>query len=189
MDTTRVEDVRVEMIVPLTDSSKREMGMGNRQRTGVIKNVRMPVMASFTPTVTNTLPFAYAFDEKTAAALRPILRQHGLQIERLTAPATVTAETFAIDTVADAGQSESARRMRSAPGAWSAAATSTLPAGTYVVRASQPYGLLAFYLLEAQGDDGLLQWGFFEGLIAPHSTYPVLRIVKPVTLRSNPVKD
>jgi hypothetical protein len=186
MDTTRVEDVRVEMIVPLTDTSKREMGMGNRQRTGVIKKVRMPVMASFTPTVTNTLPFAYAFDERTAAVLRPILRQHGIQIERLSAPASVTAQTFAIDTVADAGQSESARRMRNVPGTWSAPASSTLPAGTYVVRASQQFGLLAFYLLEAQGDDGLLQWGFFEGLIAPHSSYPVLRIVKPATLRANP---
>ena len=47
--------------------------MGMRQRTGIIKLVRMPVMASFTPTLTSTLPFAYAFDEKTAQALLPIL--------------------------------------------------------------------------------------------------------------------
>ena len=36
--------------------------MGMRQRTGIIKMVRMPVMASFTPTLTSTLPYAYAFD-------------------------------------------------------------------------------------------------------------------------------
>ncbi len=48
MDTTRIEDVRVEEVLPLTDSTKREAGLGNRQRTGIIKLVRMPVMASFT---------------------------------------------------------------------------------------------------------------------------------------------
>src|SRR5690348_1230882 len=61
MDTTRVEDVRVEEIVPLVDSTKREAGMGMRARTGIIKLVRMPVMASFSPTLTSTLPYAYAF--------------------------------------------------------------------------------------------------------------------------------
>src|SRR5678816_630339 len=36
MDTTRIEDVRVEQIVPLTDSTKREAGLGGaRQRTGL----------------------------------------------------------------------------------------------------------------------------------------------------------
>jgi hypothetical protein len=189
MDTTRIEDVRVEMIVPLTDTTKREAGMGNRQRTGVIKLVKMPMMVSFAPTVSNTLPFAYAFDAKTATAIRPILAQHGIQVERLTSATTVTAESFAIDTVADRGQSESARRMRDAPGTWAAAASRTLPAGTFIVRAGQPFGLLAFYLLEPQGDDGLLQWGFFEGLVAPRQSYPVMRVVKPATLHTSPVKN
>ena len=193
MDTTRIEEVRVEAIKPLTDSSKREMGMGNRQRTGVIKVVRMPVMASFTPTVTNTLPYAYAFDEKAAVILRPVLAQHGIAVERLTAATTATTETFRIDSVVDRGQSESARRMRDAPGAWSSASSRTLPAGTYIVRASQPFALLAFYLLEPQGDDGLLQWGFFEPLFPARTMtpfdYPVRRIVKPVTLRTSSVKN
>ena len=79
--------------------------------------------------------------------------------------------------------------MRDAPGAWAPAASRTLPAGSFVVRASQPYGLLAFYLLEPQGDDGLLQWGFFEGLLAPHGNYPVMRITKPATLRTSPAKN
>jgi zinc carboxypeptidase len=189
MDTTRVEPVRVEMITPLTDSTKREMGMGNRQRTGVIKLVKMPVMASFTPTVTSTLPYAYAFDAKAAVAIRPVLALHGIAVERLTAPATVTAESFTIDSVVDRGQSESARRMRDAPGAWTRAAMHSLPAGSYIVRASQPFGLLAFYLLEPQGDDGLLQWGFFEGLVAAHTDFPVMRITKPATLRTSPARN
>jgi hypothetical protein len=188
MDTTRFEDVRVEMIRPLTDSTKREAGLPNRERTGIVKLVRMPMMVSFRPTVTNTLPFAYAFDAKTAAALRPILELHGINVERLTAAAIVTGQAFSIDSVSDRGQSESARRMRNAPGRWIDGTTQTLSAGSYVVRAGQPYGLLAFYLLEPENDDGLLSWGFFEGLVGAQSKYPVIRITKPVTLRTTTAK-
>jgi hypothetical protein len=188
MDTTRFEDIRVEMIRPLTDSTKREAGLGARERTGIVKLVRMPVMVSFRPTVTNSLPYAYAFDEKTAAALRPVLALHGIKVERLSAPATVTGSAFTIDTVSDRGQSESARRMRSAPGHWTDAATTKLAAGSYVVRSGQPYGLLAFYLLEPENDDGLLSWGFFEGLLSAGNPYPVIRVTKPVTLRTTTAK-
>ena len=189
MDTTRIEDVRVEMIAPLTDSSRREVGMGNRQRSGVIKLVKMPMMVSFTPTLTSTLPFAYAFDAATGAALRPVLGRHGLKVERLTATATVTAQSFAIDSVTDRGSSESARRMRDAPGSWSTPASQSLPTGPYLVRAAQQSGLLAFYLLEPQNDDGLLSWGFFEGLVGTRTKYPVIRITKAATLRTSPARN
>jgi hypothetical protein len=78
--------------------------------------------------------------------------------------------------------------MRSAPGRWENAASETLPAGTFIIRAGQPYGLQAFYLLEPENDDGLLSWGFFEGLVGAQSKYPVSRITQPITLRSTPVK-
>jgi hypothetical protein len=149
----------------------------------------MPIMVSFAPTLTRTLPFAYAFDAKTATALRPILARHGIVLEKTTAAATVTAERFTIDSVMDGGQSESAPRMRQAPGAWAAAATQSLPAGTFIVRASQRYGLLAFYLLEPEGEDGLLRWGFFEGLVGTKTPYPVVRITRPATLRTSPVRN
>ncbi len=189
MDTTRVEDVRVEEVVPLTDSTKREAGMGNRQRTGIIKLVRMPVMASFTPTLTSTLPFAYAFDSATAAAIAPTLRMHGLVVERLATPAKVTVESFAVDSVMDRGPSETSRRMSDVAGRWNAAAARTLPAGTYVVRAGQPYGLLAYYLLEPESEDGLMQWSFYGSLVAPNHEFPVLRIAQPATLRTHAVRD
>jgi hypothetical protein len=189
MDTTRIEDVRVEEVTTLTDSSKREPGMGMRQRTGIIKNVRMPVMASFTPTLTSTLPFAYAFDEKTAKAIVPYLRMHGITVEQLSAPAKVSMQTFRVDTVMDRGRSETSRMMKDVGGTWNAATDEQLPAGTYEVRAAQPYGLLAFYLLEPESEDGLMQWSFYDGIVAPHTNFPVTRITRPATLRSRVVRD
>jgi len=117
MDTTRIEDVRVEVLKPITDSSvKREPGMGMRERTGIIKLIKMPVMDSFTPTLTSTLPFAYAFDEKTAQALLPILKVHAIAVEQLDAPATVTAQSFAVDSVIDRGRSETSRMLKDVTG-------------------------------------------------------------------------
>ncbi len=190
MDTTRIEDVRVEQITVLTDSSaKREPGMGMRQRTGIIKNVRMPVMASFTPTLTSTLPFAYAFDERTGKAIAPFLRLHGVQVEQLTAPATVAAQSFSVDSVIERGRSETSRMMKDVAGTWNRPSGRSLPIGTYVVRAGQPFGLLAFYLLEPMSEDGLMQWSFYDGIVAPHTDFPVLRITQPATFRAKPVRD
>ncbi|HEV8215363.1 MAG TPA: M14 family zinc carboxypeptidase [Gemmatimonadaceae bacterium] len=190
MDTTRIEDVRVEQIVPLTDSTKREAGLGGgRQRTGIVKLVRMPVMASFTPTLTSTLPFAYAFDTTAARALLPILAVHGIAVERLDAPASVTAQSFAVDSVIERGRSETSRMLKDVTGKWSAAATRSLPAGSYVVRAGQPRGLAAFYLLEPESEDGLAQWSFFDGILAAHSDFPVVRVVKPATFRAKATRN
>ena len=189
MDTTRIEDVRVEEVVPLTDSTKREAGLGNRQRTGIIKLVRMPVMASFTPTLTSTLPFAYAFDSAAAKAILPILATHGIQVERLDAPASVRAESFAVDSVLDRGRSETPRMMKDLAGRWNAAAARTLPKGTYVVRAGQPYGLLAFYLLEPESEDGFAQWSFYDGVLAAHAEFPIVRVLAPAKLESHTIHD
>jgi hypothetical protein len=158
--------------------------MGMRERTGIMKNVRMPVMVSFTPTLTSTLPFAYAFDEKTAKAIGPQLALHGLAVEQLTAAASVTAQTFKVDSVIDRGRSETPRMMKEVTGTWDAAGSKSLPAGTYVVRAGQPFGLLAFYLLEPESEDGLMQWSFYDGIVTSHADFPVLRVTKSTTLRT-----
>ena len=189
MDTTRMEDVRVEEVVPLTDSTKREAGLGNRQRLGVVKLVRMPVMATFTPTLTSTLPFGYAFDSATAAALLPILRIHGITVEQLSAPASATVQAFAVDSVIDRGRSETSRMLKDVIGRWGAPASRTLPAKSYVVPAGQPRGLAAFYLLEPESEDGLTQWSFLDGILAAHADFPIVRITKPATLKSHATRD
>jgi hypothetical protein len=149
----------------------------------------MPVMASFTPTLTSTLPFAYAFDTTAARALLPILAVHGIAVERLDAPASVTAQSFAVDSVIERGRSETSRMLKDVTGKWSAAATRSLPAGSYVVRAGQPRGLAAFYLLEPESEDGLAQWSFFDGILAAHSDFPVVRVVKPATFRAKAARN
>jgi hypothetical protein len=183
-DTTRVEDIRVEVVLPLTDTTRREMGMGNRQRTGTIRLVPIPVLASYQAMVTGRLPFAYAFAAPVADSLLPILRLHGIQVQQLTAAASVTAQAFAVDSVIDRGRNETPRNLKDVTGRWSAAAPRSLPAGSYVVPAGQPSGLLAFYLLEPESDDGLAP--FMNGVLAAGREFPVVRIGAPVTLSTRP---
>jgi hypothetical protein len=184
MDTTRVEDVRVEVVVPLADTTRREMGMGNRQRTGVVRLVRMPVMASFEPTLTARLPYAYAFEAPAADSLVPMLRLHGVQVEQLNAPATVTSQSFAVDSVLDRGRNETPRNLKELSGRWNAPASRQLAPGTYVVRAGQPNGLLAFYLLEPESDDGLQP--FLNAVMRAGADFPVVRITAPAQLSTRP---
>jgi hypothetical protein len=114
---------------------------------------------------------------------------HGIAVEKLDAPATVTAQAFAVDSVIDRGQSETPRLLKDVVGRWNDAASRPLPTGTYVVRAGQPYGLAAFYLLEAESEDGLARWSFFDNILRGGAEFPVVRITKPATLRSHAVRD
>ena len=187
MDTTRIEAVRVEQIEPLTDTTQREAGLGNRRRTGIVKLVSMPVMASFSPTLTSTLPFAYAFDSTAARAILPILHTHGIRVQRLAASVRARVQAFTIDSAVDDGPSETSRRLTRINGAWSAGSDTLLTSGEYIVPAGQPYGLLAFYLLEPESEDGLVRWSFFSGLEAGQR-FPVIRIAVPSKMRTRPAQ-
>jgi dipeptidyl-peptidase-4 len=110
-------------------------------------------------------------------------------VEQLDAPATVTAQAFSVDSVLDRGRSETSRRMKDVAGRWGDATSRSLPAGSYVVPAAQPFGLLAFYLLEPESEDGLAQWSFFDDILAAHADFPIVRITAPAPLRAHAVHD
>jgi hypothetical protein len=168
MAVTRTEPVRVEVLRPTGDSARVEAGMRpGWRRTGQIKEITMPMMVSFTPTLTRKLPFAYAFDADVAKAILPVLRIHGVQVEELTRAASITGQRFEVDSVVKLARFENTPRTRtSLRGRWTdATARIGGPSSpTYVVRAGQQLGLLAMYLLEPESDDGLMSWGFLDAL-------------------------
>jgi hypothetical protein len=66
------------------------------------------------------------------------------------------------------------------------------PAGTIVVRTSQPLGNLAAYLLEPQSNDGLVFWNFFDRYLVPqwgmgYNPYPVYKVLNNTDLKTKPV--
>jgi hypothetical protein len=110
-----------------------------------------------------------------------------VQVERLTAPARATAEAFTVDSIAPHGKAETPLELKTVSGTWQPARSVTLPAGSYVVRAGQPRGLLALYLLEPMSEDGLAEWSYFDGSMTAHQDFPVVRITRPAVLHASAV--
>ncbi|MHC5064881.1 MAG: hypothetical protein ACYTG5_13010, partial [Planctomycetota bacterium] len=66
--------------------------------------------------------------------------------------------------------------------------TTTVPAGTVLVRTAQPLGTLAAFLLEPECEDGLAAWNFFDEGLSAGSDFPVLRLPRPVDLQTSALR-
>ena len=138
-----------------------------------------PYLARAVATATVPLPLGYvvppAHDEVVAN-----LRAHGIQVERLEAPARVAAERFALAKVELAKSLYQGRVAITLDGKYEAAEVE-LPAGSHFVDLRQPLARLIPTLLEPTSVDSLAAWGFFNRVLARQwsaepGTYPVLRV-------------
>jgi len=144
--------------------------------------VAMQDMAYFAPT--RSVPMARAYVLPRTEAMRPIvakLRQHGIEVEELTAELTTELTTFQVETATAAKRPFQGHSTLHLTGKYDSAAT-TLPTGTIVVRLAQPLGRLAAYLLEPESDDGLVCWNYFDSLLVPGQPAPVRKILRNSSL-------
>jgi hypothetical protein len=137
----------------------------------------MTVFDGFVTIATRPVPREYLMrpsaDRLHLAAAR-LLVAHGVEVEELTAPAQVTADRFVIERVVRAERAFQGHHETSVAGRFERN-TTEMPAGSIVVRTSQPLGRLVFYLLEPESDDGLTTWNVLdEGLVAG-ATHPILK--------------
>ena len=151
--------------------------MMNRRRD-VVKPEQMVDRLWFEPTKTEDVPTEYYVPESATASLE-LLRAHGIQLRRLTAPVR-GVEQFGItsNTQRPAGNSADlgTHGLRTLDGAWAAAADVTVPAGSWAVPMNQPLARLAFYLLAPTSDDGLVTWNFLDDKLgADVKVYPIYR--------------
>ena len=122
-----------------------------------------------------TLPHAYAIGEQYAWAVSHLAR-HGVQIKRLKSETKIKTERYDVF---------SAKRLNNFQGhalmdvdTKVTATEVTLPAGTFIVEATQPLGLLAAHILEPEADDSFTVWNFFDPDIVVGQPFPVQRIVQ-----------
>jgi dipeptidyl-peptidase 4 len=151
------------------------------------KTYVMPYYADFVPKRTVRLPYAYlipVFDADVPAKLR----QHGIAVECLSEPVALEVEACRLKEIKGAERLYQGHRTNSVKGEY-AVETREFPKGTLVVRAAQPLGRLAAYLLEPESDDGLLVWNYFDRHIVSQwgrgaQTYPVYKLMAPANLAS-----
>jgi hypothetical protein len=149
--------------------------------------VRMPDFGLFEATRSRPVPEAYLV-LPAGGVHRPIAEQlarHGIQVDELSAPATVKVERFAIEGVRQAEQASQGHRETAMSGRFEEASVEA-PAGSLVVRTGQKLGPLVFYLLEPESDDGLTTWNVMDAALAPGAAHPVLRILPGQRLQTRP---
>jgi hypothetical protein len=153
-------------------------GRNMNRRVNVSKPEMMIDRLWFEPTKTEDVPAEYYVPESATASLE-LLRAHGIQLRRLTAPVR-GVEQFGITSntqrPANNGIDTGAHALRTLDGAWAAAPDVTVPAGSWAVPMNQPLARLAFYLLAPTSDDGLVNWNFLDDRLgADVKVYPIYR--------------
>lgn len=137
--------------------------------------------------VTKSTPraYAYLFPKAYADAAQTLQRQ-GIEVEELREDIDVEVEVQKVTKVTKGqrfqGHESPALLTESRK------ETQRLLAGSYLVKTSQKLGSLASFLLEAQANDGLATWNYFDAGIAEGEDFPVLRVGAPVTLLATKAK-
>jgi zinc carboxypeptidase len=135
----------------------------------------MPDYGIFAATKSLALPKAYLFrNEDGMKTMIAKLLAHGVAVEELTEPLTVEVESFVIDDVKKAARAFQGHAEVKLKGRMQKE-TVQFPAGSILVRTSQPSASLIFYLLEAESDDGFVNWNFLDPYLEKGKTYPIYR--------------
>lgn len=183
--TPRMDDVRVEEIIQTGDSLRTEPGLRpGVRRTGRFRTMRLPVYDRFDPVLERPLPFAWIIPAEQEPLLE-LLRRHGVFIEQADRSAVVRGERFMVDSVQRAARTFQGHQEVRLTGRWEPSDSLVLEPAGFVIRAGQPLGILAFYLLEPQSDDGFATWNYLDRWLQPGAPYPITRVLDriPVPLR------
>jgi Zinc carboxypeptidase len=170
-------DKTVEILVG--EVEKKKNPLSGKLMTAMIENRFAPTpmldYGLFAATRSVTLPRAYIF--RNEDGMKPVLAKliaHGIAVEELTEPLSTGVESLLITDVkksarAFQGHSEVKLKGRAQK------ETISFPAGSIVVRTSQPLVRLIFYLLEAESDDGFVNWNFLDAYLEKGKTYPIYK--------------
>jgi hypothetical protein len=172
-DPQRLYPLRIEM----TDKAKpfRFKGVESRTEQSDISGTLRVIFG--TKPVEITIPF---YDEgRVGAAVAPpqyyivppqwknvieVMRAHGLRLQRINAPQTLEVESYRFNNLKFAAAPFEGRTV---PSEWTKTLVRerrTYPAGSVVVPVAQPAGNVAVHLLEPDGPDSFLNWGFFNAI-------------------------
>ncbi len=127
---------------------------------------RVPYLGQYVATRSEPLPAAYLF----AAQLQEVaekLRQHGVVVERLAQPCTLSVRSFRVEKVEASSRPYQGHFPVRLAGSWHVK-QKVFAAGDFLVDVAQPLGPLIGYLLEPQSEDGLATWNFFDRHLYAH---------------------
>ncbi len=127
--------------------------------------MKKPVATRFRPR-----PWAYVLPREAVDAVA-MLRRHGIDVERLDAPAELTVDAYTIAGVSyeRAYNHQAALRVRVGEVVTS---DRTFPEGTYVVPTAQYLGRLVAQMLEPETDDNVIYWNTMDAWVPRPDSRP-----------------
>ena len=164
------------------DSGRRRYQKSDRQKT-----VTVPYFIDYYGSENVKFPFAYLLTTHDPEIMN-LLRIHGILFEELGEVLKVEAERFEVSELKGSVRLNQGHYTNTIKGRFIKEQIS-FPAGTLVVRTSQPLANLAAYLLEPQSNDGLLTWNFLDRYLVPQwgmgfNPYPVYKVINKVNLKT-----
>jgi hypothetical protein len=155
--TPSTAEVIVETLERTGDTLRTEPGVRRgMRRIGSFRRVRMPVYDRFVATMTTPTAWGFVLSPDDTSGAR-ILAMHGVALERTRDACSVMADSFTADSVIVAPNAFQGRRNVRVEGKWQRT-NARIDGGSYVVRLSQPLGVVATYLIDPRSDDGLVAW-------------------------------
>jgi len=123
----------------------------------------VPVWLSYE--VTRSVPRARGYlIPASIAKVVPLLLDHGIQVHRFTAPATLNVEVYEAAAVRR-NEYFQGHYLKSVDGVQKRREAIEVPAGWFYVSTAQPKGRLISYMLEPETDDNLITWGYTDNVL------------------------
>lgn len=164
-----------------------EQGNEHLTKSDRRRDISVTYIADYYATKSVKFPFAYILSIPDPEVIS-LLKIHGIKVERLDKDISVEVDKFIIDELNAAPKLNQGHYTETAVGHF-VHETKEFPAGSYMVRTSQPLGYLVSYLLEPQSDDGLLFWNYFDRYLQPqwsrgYNPYPVYKVLGRIEIKS-----
>ena len=144
--------------VKYTDDKGRE----RYKKSDKWRKVSVPYYADYYATKSTKFPFAYILSIPDKKVIET-LTLHGIIIEKLTEDVSIDVERFKISGLKPSERLNQGHYTENIDGEY-VTEHKEFAEGTCIVRAGQPLGSLAAYLLEPMADDGFLFWNFSTGI-------------------------
>jgi hypothetical protein len=175
------------------DITEQEGGRPRIRPTEIKKTyANVPYYARYTKQRTVPFPRAYLIAVPDTTILQKLM-QHGIMVEQLIEPASLTVESFTVTDITPSERINQGHYTNSIQGSYSLE-QHVFPAGTFIVNTAQPLANVAAYLLEPESDDGLIVWNYFDRYLGLQwgsgpSTYPVYKLHEPANLVKETLAD
>ncbi len=163
----------------------RESSYPSFLKSGGRKTYHLKVFSDFTAKRSLRFPFAYLIPE-SVPRIQKKLQEHGIVVEKLIRDTRLKVESFQLTRLKTDPYPYQGHRINQIKGDYHTKEM-TFPKESLCIRTAQPLGSLTAYLLEAESQDGLLAWNFFDRYLISQwggelQEYPVYRLLEPSIL-------